>query len=327
MKRRILAIVLILALLLGGVWALFPRGGNYYSPLMWSRFGDGGDKPVDVFLIGATADWGSDGTFQTSTWGKDDRYFQKSLMNMQIGLYDSVGNIYAPYYRQACLSVYYLPDPDRGPYLYKAYQDVEKAFDWYLRRSDPDRPLILAGFSQGADLGLRLLEARFDDPVLQKRLVAASLIGWRVTYEDLRDFPHLKMAEGPTDTGVIVSYNSEMPGLEGSIIVPEGGYTYGINPLNWTTDGTPAPKEMNPGTVTLHMDGRADNDQPGLLGCYQDPYRGTMIVSDVSPKDYPPGEPIFAEGCYHNFDLAFYYRSVQRNVKDRVNAYLEASDG
>ena len=321
MKRRIFSVLLMI--LLTAAILLFPFGGFYRNPFLWIRHNTAPEQPVDVFLIGATADWGKDGTFLTSCWKPVDRGFQHDLLLMQEGLYRDNCNVFAPYYRQACLSVYYLPDPDRGPYLYSAYQDVRDAFTWYLQRENKGRPFILAGYSQGADLALRLMEEFFDDPALQEQLVAAYLIGWRVTWEDLAQFPHLQMAQGPTDTGVIVSFNSEAPFVTGSVIVPENGYTYGINPLNWTTDGTPAPKELNPGCVKLHMDGTADQDQVGLLGCRQSPDRGTMLVDDIDPKDYPPGEPVFVEGCYHNFELQFYYRSVQQNVKDRIDAYLQ----
>ncbi len=320
MVKRIGAALLLAALSLGIL--LLPWGGFYRSPLMWAEHGTGADRPVDLFLVGATADLGKDGTYLTSCSLPEDRYFQRSLMNMQEGLYAGSCRIYAPYYRQACLSIYYLPDPERGPYLGAAYEDVRNAFIWYLEHENQGRPFLLAGYSQGADLALRLLEEFFDDEDLQSQLVAAYLIGWRVTQEDLDQFSHLHMAQGATDTGVIVSFNSEAPGVAGSIIVPEGGYTYGINPLNWRADGTPASKEENPGSVTLHMNGSADQDQPHLTGCYQSPDRGTMIVPDISPADYPAGEPIFVEGCYHNFELNFYYRSVQQNVQDRVTAYL-----
>lgn len=320
MVKRIGAALLLAALSLGIL--LFPLGGFYRSPFLWVHRGDGADKPVDVFLVGATADHGKDGTFQSSCFLHDDRYFQSSLLAMQTGLYQDSCRLYAPYYRQACLSVYYLPDPDRGPYLGFAYRDVRAAFQWYLEHDNQGRPFILAGYSQGADLALRLLEEFFDDEDLQSQLVAAYLIGWRVTREDLEQFPHLQMAQGETDTGVIVSFNSEAPGVTGSIIVPQGGYTYGINPLNWMPDETPADKSENPGSVDLHMDGSADHDQVGLTGCYRSAERGTLIVPDIDPVDYPPGEPLFVEGCYHNFELNLYYRSLQQNVRDRVAAYL-----
>ena len=322
MAKRLTAAVLLGLLSLGIL--LFPWAGNYQSPLMWARQDQDTGQPIDVFLIGATADLGQDGTFLTTTYLHEDREWQEKLLNLQESVYAPVGRIYAPYYRQACLSVYYLDDAARGPWFHTAYSDVRKAFLWYLRHENNGRPFLLAGYSQGADMGLRLLEEFFGDKTLQSQLVAAYLIGWRITNEDLSEFPQLHMAQSATDTGVIVSFNSEAPGVTGTIIVPQGGYTYGINPINWRADGTPADKSENLGSVDLHMDGSADNEIVHLTGCYQSSERGTMIVPDISPKDYPPGEPLFVEGCYHNFELNLYYRSLQQNVLDRTDAYLSS---
>lgn len=322
MVKRLIAASLMILLALGVL--LFPWAGNYHSPLMWSERDLRDDQPVDVFILGATADIGSPGDFQSSTWHPSDRAWQDKLLNLQESVYKSSCRSFAPFYRQGCLSIYYLDDPDRAPYLSVAYEDVEDAFLYYLEHYNQGRPFILAGYSQGADLALRLMENYFDDPALQEKLVAAYLIGWRITEEDLRDFPHLKMAQGEDDTGVIVSFNSEAPGVTGSIILPEGGYTYGINPLTWSTDCNPADKTLNPGTVDLHMDGSASNERVGFTGCQRSPERGTLIVPDISATEFPPGEPIFVEGCYHNYELELYYRSLQENVKTRVDAYLAA---
>lgn len=113
MGKRLLGAGVLVLFSLGVL--LFPWGGFYRSPFLWADYGTGEDKPVDVFLVGATADHGLDGTYQSSCFLKDDRYFQASLLNMQAGLYSDVCRVYAPYYRQACLSVYYLPDAERGP--------------------------------------------------------------------------------------------------------------------------------------------------------------------------------------------------------------------
>lgn len=321
MTKRLLALLLLIVFSVGVL--LFPWAGNYYSPLMWSERNTDGDQRVDVFILGATSDIGGDGDYQSSTWHPTDRAWQDRLLNLQESVYISQARTFAPFYRQACLSIYYLEDAERAPYLSEAYKDVRAAFLYYIEHLNQGRPFILAGYSQGADLALRLMEEFFDDQALQSRLVAAYLIGWRVTEEDLTQYPHLKMAQAADDTGVIVSFNSEAPGVTGSVIVPEGGYTYGINPLSWSTDTTPADKSTNPGTVDLHMDGSFTNERVGFTGCYRDPDRGTIIVPDISVEEFPPGEPVFVEGCYHNYELELYYRSLQENVKTRVDAYFD----
>ena len=57
----------------------------------------------------------------------------------------------------------------------------------------------------------------------------------------------MKFAEGETDTGVIVAFNSEAEEITDSLMIPEGTKTLAINPLNWKTDGTSADKSLNLG--------------------------------------------------------------------------------
>lgn len=321
MKGRLLSLVLLFALSLGVL--LFPWAGNYHSPLMWAECRLDSPQKVDVFMLGATADLGGEGDYQSSTWQLSDRSWQDRLLNLQESVYLPEARTFAPFYRQACLSIYYLEDEARAPFLSVAYEDARAAFLYYMEHFNDGRPFILAGYSQGADLALRLMEEFFDDPQLQSQLVAAYLIGWRITREDLDAFPQLKMAEAADDTGVIVSFNSEAPGVKGSVILPEGGYTYGINPLSWENGSDMVDKKENPGTVDLHMDGSTSNERIGYTGCYRDPQRGTIIVPDIDIAEYPPGEPVFVEGCFHDYELELFYRSLQENVATRVTAYFQ----
>ena len=208
-----------------------------------------------------------------------------------------------------------------APYLDIAYRDVSAAFEYFFENRDGDKPLILAGFSQGSQLLLMLLEEYFDDSEYSEKLVAAYCIGWRVTEEDLAKYPHLKMAEGEDDTGVIISFNSEAEGVDESIVVPRGVKTLGINPLNWKTDATPADKSLNKGACFTRYSGEIKRETPALCGAYLDASRGTLRVTDIAPADY--ANSLFPEGVYHLYDYQFFYRNLQENVAVRLASFLQ----
>ena len=189
---------------------------------------------------------------------------------------------------------------------------------------DDDRPIVLAGFSQGAQLALMLLEEYFDDPELADRLVAAYCIGWPVTNEDLAEHPHLRMAQGENDTGVVVTFNSEAEGIEDSMLVPEGMKTNAINPLNWRTDSTFADRSLNKGACFTDYSGAIDQEIVELTGAYIDPDRGTLRVVDVNPEDY--SSSLFPDGVYHLYDYQFFFRDLQENVQVRTQAWLDAHE-
>ena len=220
------------------------------------------------------------------------------------------------------LNVYELPPEDREPYLSAAYEDVKAAFIYYLEHYNEGRPIILAGFSQGADMSIRLLKDCFAEDGVNDLLVACYAIGWSITAEELAEYPHLRFASGEDDTGVIVSFNSEAEAITDSLMIPAGTRTLAINPLNWKTDGTPAGKEENLGACFTDYSGNIVTEIPQLTGAYIDAQRGALKVTDVTPEEYPPGLPIFADGVYHLYDYQFFYRNLQENVGVRLEAYL-----
>ena len=137
-------------------------------------------------------------------------------------------------------------------------------------------------------------------------------IGWRVTEEDLADYPHLRFATGENDTGVIVAFNSEAEDVTGSLLVPAGVRSLCINPLNWRTDDVPASREENLGACFTDYSGEILTEIPQLTGAYVDQTRGTLKVPDVSPEAYPPVLSIFEPGVYHLYDYQFFYRIYSR---------------
>lgn len=282
-------------------------------------------KEADVFLISPTMYSGDaeNGIYNMSLNDEDEKERLLGALNMERGIYDDNARMFAPYYRQAGMSVYSMTIEDREPYLKFAFQDIQDAFYYYLDHYNDGRPIVLAGFSQGADMCLRLMKSCFGDEKLREQLVACYAIGWRITEEETEEYPQLKFASGESDTGVIISFNSESEDVEDSLMIPKGTKTLAINPLNWKTDGTAASKELNAGACFTDYDGNIKEEIPRLTGCYIDDERGALKITDVDVKDYPAAIDIFEEGVYHVYDYQFFYRNLEENVQTRIDAYLE----
>jgi hypothetical protein len=168
----------------------------------------------------------------------------------QASAYETAGNIFAPYYRQ--LDAAYLltlPIEEQEQYVYGVpYTDVTAAFEYYLENYNEGRPFILAGHSQGSEMvKLLLTDYMKDHPDVYGRMVTAYVIGYSITQDDLDSNPHLKFAEGPDDTGVIISYNTEAPEIGGASPVALPG-SVSINPISWTRTEEPASADQNLGS-------------------------------------------------------------------------------
>ena len=287
---------------------------------------DTSDKEADVFFICPTV-YGGDS--ENCNMALDDEETRQSFLgatNMEKGIYDTDCRFFAPYYRQVGLSVYQMDVQDREQYLEIAYEDVKQAFEYYMENYNDGRPIVLAGFSQGADMCIRLLKDCFADEEVKDLLVACYAIGWSISEEELQENEHLKFAQGETDVGVIVSFNSEAEDVSDSLLIPAGTKTLAINPLNWKTDGTPADKSLNKGACFTDYDGNITSEIPQLTGAYIDDVRGALKVTDVTSEEYPPVLSIFDSGVYHLYDYQFFYRNLQENVSARIANYLELKD-
>ncbi len=284
---------------------------------------DTSDKEADVFFICPTVYGGDSENYNMALDDEESRQSFLGATNMEKGIYDTDCRFFAPYYRQVGLSVYQMDVQDREQYLEIAYEDVKQAFEYYMENYNDGRPIVLAGFSQGADMCIRLLKDCFADEEVKDLLVACYAIGWSISEEELQENEHLKFAQGETDVGVIVSFNSEAEDVSDSLLIPAGTKTLAINPLNWRTDGTPADKSLNKGACFTDYDGNITSEIPQLTGAYIDDVRGALKVTDVTSEEYPPVLSIFESGVYHLYDYQFFYRNLQENVSARIANYLE----
>ena len=255
----LLPVTMVLALFAGvGAWA-DTEYVNYLDMSNWAIFAEGEDKPVDVFLIAPTVDTQDEYNMSLS----DEKMKQHTVgaLNMQRGIYEDSARLFAPYYRQASMKAYGLPAEEMQPYLDIAYGDVSNAFAWYLAHKNKGRPIILAGFSEGAYMCFRLLEDYFGEDValksfdesvnwgdsLMEQLVAAYALGWSCTQEMTEKYPQLRPAAGPDDIGVVISFDCEAPEVTDTYVNPVGQKALSIKSIPST--GRPIrPRRTNPKT-------------------------------------------------------------------------------
>ena len=213
-------------------------------------------------------------------------------------------NYFSPYYRQCTLQSFTSSDlmQKRIPL---AMGDVRRAFSHYLRHLNGGRPFILAGFSQGAYAVVELLKEM--DSATYSRMVAAYVIGWKVTDEDLTKTHNIRPAHDSTDIGVTICYNSVRDNRCVIPLISEDNCV-AINPVNWRTDATPATliSPISPDTVTVTLDTNT------LL----------LTVEGYSPTNYVL--PLIGrEGNYHRLEISLYQHCLRRNVALRAERYLK----
>lgn len=296
---------------------------DYADTGSWAYWRVGENKPSDLFIVCPTVDLGAGGNKNMSLADNEAKKNFYGALNMERGIYEQHCRMYAPYYRQAVLADYDLPANEAEPYFNLAYKDVRAAFVYYMQHENNGRPFVLSGFSQGAEMCLRLLKEFGNTDFVKNNMVACYAIGWRFTPQEAKQYPYIRPAQSADDLGTVIMFNSEAPEVTSSLMVPHGEKSFCINPLNWRTDGTMADKALNSGACFTDYSGSIKREVPQLTGCHIDSERGTLKVTDVDKKEFVPGLPLFSEGVYHIYDYQFFYRNLQQNVNLRINTFVE----
>lgn len=253
-----------------------PIPPDYSDPTMWTVVendikGDG----ADVFYIPSTweYDW-------YTPEGLVSHYADPSIpqhradMSIEIdGVAEYMGdgnNFYSPYYRHITLDSWATLNEDtiNRRYMDVAFEDVKNAFNHFIEVKNNDRPFILAGFSQGGKSVVELL--KYMDASTRERMIAAYVLGYKVTPRDVESHPYIKAAKDSLDTGVVICYNSvsDVKYVKPVVSAPN---VMCINPVNWKTDATPAilndsiTVTMNPEYNVLVLDGFDGSYLPNIL--------------------------------------------------------------
>lgn len=302
-----------------------PIATDYSKSEYWLSLPAALDQEVDIFYLYPTA-WQKVNENESNICEIDNPSMlkgAKAAFGRQATAFETVGNIYAPYYRQAdpvyCLS---LPLEEQAKVIRGIPKsDAFAAFDFYIKKYNHGRPFILAGHSQGSNVMIYLLsEYMKENPEVYSRMIAAYVIGYSVTEDYLAKNPHLKFAEGPDDTGVIISYNTEAPTVVGNNPVVLPGALV-INPITWTREETLATAEESLGSFLPNEEGKFV-----LVENYADARiektKGVLICSTTDVDKLSPGNQVFGRGVFHSYDYPFYYFNLRENAVNRVDNFL-----
>jgi hypothetical protein len=289
-------------------------------------------KAVDVFYLYPTS-WQKVNPTDPSICNIDNPSMlenSKLAFNRQATAFETVANVYAPYYRQLDIASRASMTNDEQEQTVAGIptSDAVAAFDYYIKNFNNGRPFILAGHSLGSNVLSNLLSGYLkDNPQVYSRMIAAYVIGYSVTKEYLAKNPHLKFAVGPDDTGVIISYNTEAPDVAigtNAVVQPDG---IAINPINWKRDETLATAAQNLGSLILNADGSvAEGLVTPVLNFADaqiDTVKGVLICTTVDENLLSPGTGAYVRGVYHSFDYPFYYYNIRENATNRINKYLK----
>lgn len=301
---------------------------DYADSANWLHTTAPATQQVDVFYVYPTAYTMAAGSsaYIADVTDAGMRTGAQSAYARQATAFQDVANVFAPYYRQAdgtyALS---LPPADHAQVIEGApLIDVTAAFQYFLDHQNQGRPFLIVGHSQGADVSLHLLSSYVASrPELLSRMVAAYVPGYSVTPDYLAANPTLHFGTSATDTGVILSWNTEAPTVEGTnpVLLPGA---LAINPITWTTTTAHATAAQSLGSWLPDAKG-VFHRVPHYADAQIDAERGVVVSTTPDVDVWSPGGPgHFPKGVYHSFDIPFFYFDVQANAKQRVDAYLAA---
>ncbi|MEN8723447.1 MAG: DUF3089 domain-containing protein [Alphaproteobacteria bacterium] len=308
-------------------------------------------RQADVFYIYPTV------LMSKSTWVADIADPETNMLVEQLPVlgqataFNGCCRVYVPRYRQATLWTFMANEPDNHQAIDFAYQDIARAFDAFLERVGDDRPIVLAGHSQGTRHLVRLVAEKINDTRVADRVVAVYAIGsgvfQEVTTRGLSDFP---VCDSPSQTGCLITWDAVDKAKASGREMGEGLYMWldgvyqpandpslaCVNPLTWRA-GEAGEKEDHAGMVPLDSAifsgvfvGRPAppvGTRAQLGGLMPQSVSATCaaqgLLVDVSGIGVH-GKTTMPGGSLHLKDYSLFYKDIFDNAITRVNAFLAA---
>lgn len=282
--------------------------------------------PPTSYTKGALGDWNA--PLNDRETDRLARIFLRGLASP----FNRADEIWAPKYRQAAVGAFLTDKEEAGMAIDAAYADIVQAFEYFLDSVDPDKPIVLAGHSQGSVHVLRLLREKVADTPLAARVAAVYAPGWPISVEhDLPAYPFPACA-APGQAQCIVAYASftddgdpgqllrrysALPGMDGEPRGPDDAIVC-TNPITGANGGS-APAQDNLGTLKPSEDFSGGELVAAAVPARCDE-RGILRIGEA--PDLGPG--VLPGGNYHVYDIPLFWKNIQEDVLRRVRAWSDS---
>jgi hypothetical protein len=230
-------------------------------------------------------------------------------------------NVYIPKYRQAIFYSFFDKKDNGKKALDVAYHDVRNAFYYYLEHYNKGKPFVFASHSQGSYHSQKLLAEVLMDSFVRSKLVVAYIVGWPVKESYLNNNKHLKICSSKTETGCLVSWNTEsgQPNLSLVREMAKENAVICVNPLSWNIDTAYVNKNKNKGSLQYNK--RTKENEIILYYCDAQIQDGILKVTP--PSNQKQLQMPMGKGNYHLYDYNFFYQNIKQNVRDRFYFYTQ----
>jgi hypothetical protein len=288
-----------------------PKKPNYSDVKSWI-VKDNINETIDIFYVYPTSyyspcNWNAEIT-DTSVIKRINKF----VLKKQLDIFKGIGNIYAPFYRQANLYSFIDKDDNGKKAIDLAYSDVKRAFYYYIEHFNNTKPFMLVGHSQGSKHLLELLIEISKDSKIKNRIIATYAIGWPITKKYLEENPQIKICESYCQTGCVISWNTEGKHKLVSLVKEPSA---SVNPLTWKINDSIATKDLHKGAVFVS----SDSIDTVCNTVSAQNKNGHLIIS--KPDNIKQIWMPFRYGNYHVHDFSMFYFNIQENAIDRKKCY------
>jgi len=320
-----------------------PEAPNYNLAKNWMELPDLAADPYnhetagDVFLILPVLFKGGDHWNLPVTQENQIDRLNQFIRPNYVTPFKASGRMFVPYYRQASLYTAMTNREDARRSLDLAYSDVRRAFEFFLKHTPPERPIILAGHGQGGSHAQRILADYFNG-ALKDRLAAAYIVDHPLPLTHFEnDLAGLKPCETSTDTGCVVAWGAFMPGDQAianrfgndlNVFETDDYYKINgrpllcVNPLSWSRGSDYAPRRLHKGGMAA-IGVEPDTKVAPLTKQFGAQCENGLLFID-KPRSRALRRPIRIGGNFRTLRFNLFFEDIRQNAMARVEALISA---